>query len=298
MPTPTYIKTLKYRVFLPTISLLPKKMAYFLAARLGLWMYLYFEKEWVQSYRKGLQEFYGADEATTKTWTINHFRMMAREELDAYFLKNVKTLSDLDWVKFNPDYQADLDVFKHDSNGKIIIMTHLGRPILLSSFLGLSGSKIGMLSQAIDESNPHLDSPTRHYLNFKMKLTVSLAGGRWVTTNQSPSIMYRALKQGENIIIMMDLVEGDSNRQHSVAFGNGCLKLPPGIIRLANKSGASLYYADSHDMGRQTLCRLKCLSNHPSKAMAEAGNELLKTVNTSPWLWWQWNILHLIWKKS
>jgi KDO2-lipid IV(A) lauroyltransferase len=183
-------------------------------------------------------------------------------------------------------------------SGKIIIMAHQGRPIMLSSALGLSGLKVGMLSQVIDERNPHLDATTRRFLNLKMDRTVRIAGGRWVTTADHLRVLYDAVKQGETIIIMMDLVEPDPGRQVPLPFHGGHLKLPPGIIRIAQRAGAKLYFGRALDQGSKTECSVVPLPADPLQAMLKAAQLLETDTQKAPWQWWQWNDLHLLWNKT
>lgn len=295
MPAPEKAKKLLYGKLLPMLSQLPRALAYPLATAAGR---LFFEKnepDWQAAYKKGLATLFpNATPRQLDHWTQSHFGMLAREALDVFYINRMQRGDVARLTKLSaPELLAD-----HSSAGKIIIMAHQGRPIMLSSALGLSGLKVGMLSQVIDERNPHLDGTTRQFLNLKMGRTVRIAGGRWVTTADHLRVLYDAIKQGETIIIMMDLVEPDPSRQVSLPFHGGFLKLPPGIIRIAQRGGAKLYFGRALDNGSRTDCSVVPLPTDPHQALLTAAQLLEADTQKAPWQWWQWNDLHLLWNKT
>lgn len=296
MTAKEWAKTLKYRLILPLIARLPRRWAFYIATKIGRRFFWTFEPEWIEGYRNGLkQAFPEVDPSLIETWIYEHFGMMAREELDVFYLTRMHTNNLPQMLTLSAD---SLLQKSQESSGKIIIMAHAGRPIMLSSALGLSGLSIGMLSQVIDERNPHLDPPTRHYLQYKMHHTVRIAGGRWVTTADHLRVLYNALKQGETLIVMMDLVEADPARQVRLDFLGGQLKLPPGILRMAERSGAQLYYGRALDQQSMAVCSITPLPKDPFQAMQAAVNLLAEDIHKAPWQWWQWNNLPLLWDKS
>lgn len=295
MISKSWAKTLKYRLILPMIARLPRRLAFYLTTKLGRRYFWHFEQDWIKAYRAGLQQaFPQATHEQVENWVYQHFGMMAREELDVFYLTRMR-INTLDQML---SLSAAALLEHRQLGGKIIIMAHAGRPIMLSSALGLSGLSIGMLSQVIDERNPHLDAPTRAYLQYKMHHTVHLAGGRWVTTADHLRVMYDALKQGETLIIMMDLVEANPDRQIKLNFLGGQLKLPPGIIRMAQSTGAKLYYGRALDQNNMAQCSIVALPDDPILAMQTAADLLEADVKQAPWQWWQWNNLPLLWNQT
>jgi hypothetical protein len=280
----------------PLLSFLPKRWAFKLAGELGLRQALHFQRNTLEAYARYLQVFYSVDAVTAKYWSGWHFRMLAREALDAFFLRRVARAEDLNWVSLESSCAEDFAALKATTDGAIIIMAHYGRPILLSSYLGLNGCKVGMLSQPIDASNSHLNPALRHFLQFKMRETVRLAGGLWFTTNDSYLSLARAIKAGERLIIMLDLPESDAARQVRVPFGRGNLLLPPGIVRLAKQTGAKLFYGCAEDCGTRAVCRITALPDIPAEAMIQAAAILDDNCRQKPWQWWQWHMLPLLWQ--
>ncbi|SHE23492.1 hypothetical protein BPUTEOMOX_2716 [methanotrophic endosymbiont of Bathymodiolus puteoserpentis (Logatchev)] len=279
----------------PLLYRLPRKLAFKLAGAVNLKLALRFQREEVSAYHQHLQVFYSVDKITAWHWCCWNFRMLGREALDAYFLQRVNQAADLDWVSLDEQCRTSFSALKTVDNGAIIIMAHYGRPILLSSYLGLHGCPVGMLSQPVDESNPHLNSAMRSFLQFKMRETVRLAGGRWLTLNDSPLALARAIKAGQRMIIMLDLSEPDPTRQITVPFGHGQLLLPPGIVRLAKQTNAKLFYACAEDHGCRSVCRVTALSDSPDEAFAQAVSIFENDCQAMPWEWWQWSNLPSLW---
>ncbi|BBP44308.1 hypothetical protein [Thiosulfativibrio zosterae] len=294
----SFVRALKLRAILPALKFLPKNWAYPIASYIGYKLFFIFEKEWVNQYREGIQNFYAVDFKTAVNWTKLHFQMLAREEMDSFFYPKIKVLDDFKHISYDANFENDLKEFKEDPNGKIIIMSHFGRPLSSIGYLGLHTNNVGMLSQAVDQTNPHLDPTTRTYLNYKMQNVARISGGQWFKTNQNPILMYKALKNKESIVIMFDIPEGDISRQIRPRFEKGFLKVAPGIVRLARKTHANLYYAENIDNGNSTICRVIKLSNEPETALSEAAEQLSKTLRDKPWLWWQWNIINILWEKE
>ena len=294
MPANPSTKRFVYRRALPVVSQLPRGVAYPLVTRLGKRYFWQHERDWVHAYRTGLSV--GLNEATGEqldTWTRAHFGMLARETLDVYRLPGLSRQSSFPWGKLEA-----AELLGDDSGqGKIIVMAHMGRPVLLSTALGLAGLSIGMLSQVVDARNPNLDEPTRGFLLHKMNHVVRLSGGRWVTTADNLRVMYDALQQGESIIIMMDLVEPDLRRRMSFPFLGGQLHLPPGIVRIAQRVGARLYYGRALDRGAKASCSVVPLPLDPVLALRVATQLLEADVKEVPWQWWQWNNFQLMWSK-
>lgn len=289
------VKSWLYKVALPLLQILPPSIGYPLASRLGRRYFWLYERDWVNAYTNGLtQAFPCTSPETIHMWVYMHFGMMGREMLDVYHLKNFKKSTVSKRTKLN----ADCILNRPKPGGKILIMGHLGRPIMLSTALGLSGFKTGMLSQAVDERNPHLDKPTRSYLQYKMYYTVKQAGGRWITTEDNLKEMYTALLAGECLIIMLDLIETNPARQVHLPFLNGTLKVPPGIIRLAKRTNASLYYGRALDDNINTRCAVEVLSTDPEEALRQAASLLENDFIREPWQWWQWNQLAMLWDSN
>jgi KDO2-lipid IV(A) lauroyltransferase len=223
-----------------------------------------------------------------------NFRMLAREVLDVFYLSR-RSASDLGKVFFPSGFEV-LERAGQERRGTIIAMAHYGRPIMLSTALGLAGFRVGMLSQAVDERNPDLDAVEQSYLQFKMRHTVAQAGGPWITTRDNLRSLYEALAQGEILIIMLDVAEPDPAKCFEAPFLGGTLAVPNGILRIAQKTGARLVYGVARDRDRAVAAELRPLPEAPDAALTAAIRHLEGDVLAAPWQWWQWYHLKHVWR--
>ena len=293
MDTESTKRWLRYFVAFRGLSLMPERVAYRLASHMGD-LDLRRENAWAESFASGLRlAFPSWAESRISASVRAHFRMMAREVLDVFYLPRRRE-QHLGKVIFPSGFEV-LEHAKQGGKGTIIAMAHFGRPIMLSTALGLSGHRIGILSQAVDERNPDLSSVDSTYLQNKLLHTVAKAGGRGITTKDNLRVLYNALDQGETIIIMLDVVEPDAEKRFKAPFLGGILGVPRGIVRLASKTGARLIYGVAKDQGHTVATELRALPPEPGAAMTAAILELEKDVLEAPWQWWQWRQLNHFW---
>jgi len=284
---------LRYNVLLRLLSFLPRFLAYQAVKIIGLYDSLVHTKK-RSLYLQGIAKAFPALSSSEldHCWKM-HCKMMAREQLDVFFLPKISS-SNCERI-FNFKCSSVLQEAQKDSQGVILAMGHYGRPIMLSTCLGLSGFKIGMLTQTIDERNSHLDSVERAYLAEKMENTIGASGGRWLMIGDSRRALYKALMDGETIIMMFDLYEPNSANRLAAPFLNGELAIPYGIERIASKAGARIVYGVARDKGPGVEVELCRLPDDPQDALLAAVKELEKDVTTAPWQWWQWLILGRVW---
>lgn len=250
------------------------------------------EAAWAQRMADGVRRIWPAPGFAERTVDA-FYAMAAREILDVFFLPTLRP-RDLGGCLRPQGFEWLPPA--GDGRGTIIAMGHYGRPIMLSTALGLSGRRIGMLSQAVDARNPDLNAVMQAYLQFKMTRTAAAAGGRWLTTLDPPRQLYAALEQGETLIIMLDVVQERAKKRFPAPFLGGELAVPMGILRLLQQTGARLLYGAASDDGRSVETVLRRLPDAPDAAMTAAIGELERDVVKSPWQWWQWGQLEALWQ--
>ncbi len=184
---------------------------------------------------------------------------------------------------------------QQEGKGVVLAMGHYGRPIMLSTQLGVLGCKIGMLTQTIDERNPNLNAVERSYLARKMRIVMDAAGGRWLMLDDSMRLLYSGLKSGETIIMMYDLHEANPSSMLELPFCGGTMRLPRGVERVAERTGARVIYGIARDKGRRVEAELRKLPQNPQQALIAAVKELEKDVQAAPWQWWQWPLYDHAW---
>lgn len=284
-----------YFVIYRGLSLLPSMLAYRLTDWLGI-RRLQRERTVAEGMMHGMRS--AMPEITPESARLNvasFYRMAAREVLDVFVLPQLRP-HDIGRTLIPIGFE---NLRAERGRGTIIAMAHFGRPIMLSTALGLSGFEIGMLSQPVDHRNPHLNAVDRAYLTLKIANTVAQAKGRWLTTLDNPRFLYKALERGETIIIMLDVISPEARPAYQANFFGGTLSIPTGILRLMEKTGARLVYAAAIDQGMTVRAEIRALdAATPGAAMQAAVTELEMDARAHPEQWWQWGALHHVWKPA
>lgn len=287
----TIKRWLKYSVILPFLAHLPVRWGYVLAAPLGRWYFYRYHSGWVADYRAGLKRVFDtASDDTLDQWVARHFEMMAREELDVFHLKHMtdKNYTRIVCFDFPPHFNS--------KQGKIIVIGHAGRTILLSA-LGLAGHPSGVFTMAVKD-NPNLDPFLQNYLMFKMRYAMRNMQGHWITDRDDYRKLFNVLKAGETMVITADVGATRDEKEVVRDFCGGEIAVSSGIARLAEKTGAELFYGQLSEQDFRTAIRLIPLNKTPSIAMNEAFALLEADIQNSPWRWWQWNNLDAIWREK
>lgn len=288
-------KRLRYRAVFPALSRLPQAPCYRAAQHIG--------RRDARSHpsraaiARGMMRMFprlAEDPAQLETLLERYFMLMAKSTLDCFYMQGL-----------NPD-SADRLITVHGiehlaaaraaGRGVIIVISHFGRVSLLGPGLGFSGQRSGMLTTMVDQRNPHLDPVDRWFHSTNAANIQSHLGGPWITTGDNPRRIYQALKAGEAIIIVMDGLETNSDARVSFPFLGGTLSLPGGIMRIANKTGASLVYASTIDKDTGTEINLYPLPDEPEAGIAAAVKIFERDFADEPWQWWLWEALDAIWQ--
>lgn len=285
------MKWLRLFLIFPLLSLLPPPLSYRLAAlayrydpvlrrptRLAV----------ANGMRRVLPE---ASDPTRLLELLDEYQsMLGRELLDVYYLPRLNANTIDRWVSIEGlEYLQR----RHDERrGRILVMAHFSRPSLLFAALSLKGIKLHILTQAIDRNNPELDLADRLFLRFKVWANRRHLLGEWVTVNDNPRFLYECLKAGDIVVMLFDVrVTKKTNAVYAPFLGH-TLCVPNGIERLAQKTGAVLYYGAIHDHGWRATIRITPLEVGASGRVVWAAARFLEQeILRHPAQWWQWNIL-------
>lgn len=279
----------------PVIAWLPEKIAYALASLIGLydWRFKHAERFAIESAIHSVPVFRDKD---VTLWSRRYYQMMARDTLDCFRMPNFTPGNTNNLIRVN---NAEvLATAKSAGKGVIMIISHFGRFFMLGPGLKLSGLEFGMLTTVVDERNPYYDHIGRWYINTKLRNTQAFSRGTWTTTGDDPRRIYRALKEGEIILIALDGIESNSNSRISFPFLGGILSLPEGIVRIAAKTGAKLVYAATVEHGHGVEINIYDLPDNPQEAMGVAVGIFERDIIANPWHWWQWLALGALWQKE
>lgn len=226
----------------------------------------------------------------------HYFKMLARETLDVFVMARLQQNSRQSLINLRPDALAVLHNAKTDGRGVIIAMSHYSRINMLLLALALAGERLGMLTMTTDKRNTELDPVTRQYLNFKIGTLLRFIQGRWIMLADDMRSLYRALEQGETMVLLLDSYTPERiQKKLSLPFLGGHLAVSRGIVRLAQKTGAQIVYGVPYENGWRIEASLRPLSTDPEQALHEAIAQLEQDILKTPWAWWHWNIWDAIW---
>lgn len=268
------------------VARLPYKLGYPIALRLD--NRFVHNQDLSSAIKQGLKSFSNKTENPLNLDEVfkKYTSMHARERLDTYRLTHLRRKDFEDQVLLEGDDYAKQAL--SDGNGAILIMAHYGRPVMLCSALAQKGPSIGMLTGSVQD-NPNLDKVDLWFHYFGMQNTLNHSKGSWFTTRDDLRGLYKALKKGEIIIVMMDLPAG-ANGINTPFFG-GHLHLPQGIIRIAQKTQARLIYGSAKEIADGRVhAKIYPLDSNPEKAMMQAVKYLERDITEDCSQWWQWNL--------
>lgn len=284
-------KALRLRWLFPVLARLPMPLAYRLAGAVGR-LDARRQPELAASLCAAVDRVLPGQ---VRGGVEDYFAMLAMETLDACFLPRMTAANVRDWVRL--EGVEHLEAAQGEGRGVILVMAHYGRLILTMVAIALSGHPLGMLTMAVDESNPGLDPDERRFLARKVGNVRRLLGGRWVSLGGPLRDLYRGLEAGEAITILLDAYMPSFGTRIGVPFMGGSLLVPQGVERLARKTGARMVYGVAVTEGHRVRASLRPLPDGAEAGLRAAVAELERDVRAHPWHWWQWNILDLVWQR-
>ncbi len=298
MLDPQTRKWLRHYGLFRSLSHLPLPLAYRAAELIGQYDYKH-QHDARTAIGNGLSTAFPrlvTDPALKNEWLQRYFNMMSRESLDVFTMERIHVGNSQQLVQLDPASLALMQAAKRDKRGTILVMAHFGRLNLVLLALAMAGFPLGMLTIAVDESNPELGVVDRKYLNQKVGTLLRHIRGRWVRLGDNMRGLYDGLCAGETIVVLMDAYhQAQGGNKLQIPFLDGILEMNQGIERLAARTGANLVYGAAKENSWQISAELRLLPDDPSVALFQAAAYLEQDILEAPWLWWHWNILDYIW---
>ncbi len=288
---------LRYHCLFRPLAQLPLAPAYYGAGLVGGWDCRY--RATARSVVAcGLRRIFpDIDEAVLQHWLRQYFGMLARETLDVFTMPARTSANSHPLLELKPGSQHVLQAARSGGRGVIIAMAHYGRLNMLLLALALAGERLGMLTMVTDRRNADLGLVERRYLSRKIGTLLDHIGGPWITLGDNLRRLYSSLERGETMVLLFDAFTADrQQKKMAVPFMDGELVVSRGIARLAERTGARIVYGVAHEQGWRVQAELRPLPEQPHTALRAAVAELERDVRHNPWLWWQWNILEMIWR--
>ena len=237
--------------------------------------------------------------ATRESDVPNYFSMLAREVLDVFVMARLNPRRARQLLHLAPGSLKTLQDARSQGRGVIIAMSHYSRINMLLLSLALAGERLGMLTMVVDERNRNLDPVSRRYLQFKIGTLMHYIQGRWLTLGDDMRLLYRALEQGETMVMLLDAYTPERRQKKlSLPFLGGYLSVSRGLVRIAEKTGARIVYGVSYERDWAIEAFIRPLPDDPFEALQTAVDILEQDVLSTPWAWWHWNVWEAIWSPS
>lgn len=249
---------------------------------------------------KFLQQQFGKifPEATAEQhhfWARAHLDMLALELLDAAALHRLGARGGPRIEMAGWEHVHDL---QRQRQGFILVLNHYDRLLTAAIALGRKGVVLNILTMPILD-NPHLGTAQRAFLIHKIASITGITGGQWRVSNESLRPVHEGLRKGQAWVVLADAWSPEFTRMRDHAFLGGSLRLPTGIERLAESTGAALLHARTRSLAPDKLqVTVEALPRPPSVAIDMVIRQLEKDVCERPWAWWHWGLWDQMWQPA
>lgn len=241
------------------------------------------------------QVFPGASGEQHQLWARAHMNMLATEMLDAAALHRLgepggPTVTVKGW--------EHVQALQQRRQGFILVLNHYDRLLTAVIALGRRGIALNILTMSVVD-NPGLGEAQRAFLIRKIASTTAITGGQWRVSTESLRPVHEGLRQGQAWVILADAWSPDFTRMRDHAFLGGYLRLPTGIERLAQSTGAVLLHACTRSLAPDRLeVVVDSLAGSPSAAIDSVIERLDRDVRERPWAWWHWGLWDQMWQPA
>lgn len=252
------------------------------------------ERDQLVQWLEGLfaQVFPSATEDQRSQWAKSHLDMLAQEMVDAMAFHRLGRaggpsieLSGEQWVR-------DL---QRQGRGFILVLNHYDRLLTAPVALARAGFATDVLTMPVLD-NPELDAAHRRFLLRKIEGYTGVTGGTWHTTSDGLRPVHESLRAGRGWVILADAWRPEFGRLRGHPFLGGTLRLPTGIERLAQSTGAALLQATTYTRRPDRMdVVIEPLPDDPVQAINQVVQRLERDVAARPWAWWQWGLWDQMW---
>lgn len=247
----------EFNLYLPLLARLPLRLGYPLAALRGTlnWM---LDREWrsislklryirTATDQAMKQLFPDLTPAETRKLTRLRFAGNSREEFEAYLLIHDRARELSFTIRGLESLQAQLDSGK----GVVLLTPHFDSFILGISSLGMSGLVVNVMTSDVVEHSL-VDDCVRRFFSMKYRsLERYLNGGKAVHVERDLGFFYRALLNGECVVVLADLPPaGDKDQRIWIPFLGREVAFLSGAYRLARRTGSAIAGFTCHWEGK------------------------------------------------
>ncbi|MBS0408236.1 MAG: hypothetical protein JSS17_18095 [Proteobacteria bacterium] len=239
--------------------------------------------------------FPGANAEQHRQWARAHLDMLATEMLDAAALHRLGESGGPSVELRGWEYVQTL---QQRQKGFILVLNHYDRLLTAVIALGRRGVALNILTMPVVD-NPGLGASQRAFLVRKIAATTQITGGQWRTSSEPLRPVHEGLRNGQAWVILADAWSPDFARMRDHAFLGGHLRLPTGIERLAESTGAALLHACTRSLAPDRMdVVVEALHGSPQAAIDSVIRRLDKDVRERPWAWWHWGLWDQMWQPA
>lgn len=239
--------------------------------------------------------FPASSEEQRQLWARAHLNMLAAEMLDASALHRLGqpggpgiALTGWEHVR----------VLQERGQGFILVLNHYDRLLTAVIALGRRGVRLNILTMPVLE-NPHLGESQRAFLMRKIASITAITGGQWRVSSEPLRPVHEGLRRGQAWVILADAWSPDFARMRDHPFLGGYLRLPTGIERLAQSTGAPLLHGCTRSLAPDKLTvEVEAISGTPQAAIDTIVSRLERDVRERPWAWWHWGLWDQMWRTA
>lgn len=168
--------------------------------------------------------------------TRQRFEENSREEFEAYLLIKDR----IGELSFSIHGLKSVLEQSNQGRGVVLLTMHFDSFILGTVCLGMSGLIVNVMTSDIVE-NPLVDGCVRRFFYRKYRgMERSLHGGRAVHVEQDIQFFYKALLNGECVVVLADLPAKDNDQRIWMRFLECERAFLSGAFRLAQRTGSAL----------------------------------------------------------
>lgn len=289
------LRSLRFNLVFPCLALLPARLGYWLATRIGTldWRYLNRSERFEVEHQLSKIPVFARE--NIEKYSLNYSQMMARDMLDTYRMPKLAPESAANFISV--EGLANLYAAQQKGRGVILLVPHYGRYFSIAPALRFAGHQFGVLTTVIDETTAP-EPLWRNYLLMKVENARMFWGGAWITTADSPRRMYASLRAGQTLLISFDGLDSNSSEKLLYPCMGGQLSIPAGALRIAKSTGAALVYASAKECTTGLKFELHPLPSEPKLALDRAVRLLEQDIIEMPWHWWLWRALPRLWEKG
>ncbi|MEM7020122.1 MAG: lysophospholipid acyltransferase family protein [Pseudomonadota bacterium] len=184
---------------------------------------------------------------------------------------------------------------QREGRGVLLLTSHYGSFTTGIVLLGMQGLRVHAVASAVvEQPEVHIDIRKFYWRKYR-GMERYLNGGKIVHYEHSIKHFYRALEQGDVVVILGDL-PGNTQTAINVPFLDKMRKMAPGALRMARRTNCLVgaFLCRHQGIGKyQVDCsELKAIESSPPETdLIPAYNFLSDYINREPERWWAADLL-------